>query len=155
MRPRCLERGRAWHRRGAGAFSLPGFAPPDCTPPRRALRGFTLVEVLVALVIIAVGLTAAMRGAIKLTGDSHDIDLRLYAALAAQNQLNEMRLTQSVAAPIDADYDCEEGGVTFHCHQHVTTTPNPFFRWVEIRVTTGGDDTHNLADMMTLLRVSQ
>jgi general secretion pathway protein I len=129
--------------------------PAPLPEARPRAGGFTLLEVLVALVIIAVALTAALRGAIALTGGSRDIDRRLYATLAAQNVLNELRLTQSVAAPIDADFDCAEGGVTFHCWQHVTTTPNPFFRWVELRVTESGDSGYNLADMMTLLRVSQ
>jgi len=113
-----------------------------------------LLEVLVALTIIAVALTAAMRGAIALTGNSHDVDLRVYATLIAQNQLLELRLSQSQVSPVDAEYDCEQGGVVFHCVQKVITTPNPFFRWVEIRVTDGSDQARQLADMMSLLRVN-
>ncbi len=116
--------------------------------------GFTLLEVLVALTIIAVALTAAMRGAIALTGNSHDIDLRLYATLIAQNQLLELRLGQKQVAPVDAEYDCEQGGEIFHCRQKVIPTPNPFFDWVEIHVSAGSDPAHELADMMALLRVN-
>lgn len=117
-------------------------------------RGFTLLEVLVALTIIAVALTAAMRGAMALTSNSHDVDLRVYATLIAQNQLLELRLGQSQVSPVDAEYDCDQGGIVFHCRQKVITTPNPFFRWVEIRVTDGSENARDLADMMTLLRVN-
>lgn len=120
--------------------------------PVRAGRGFTLLEVLVALTIIAVALSAAMRGAMAITSSSHDVDLRICATLEAQNQLLEMRLLQNRTAPIDAEYACEQGGIKFHCRQHVLTTPNPFFRWVEIHVTEEGGS-REYASMMTLLRV--
>jgi general secretion pathway protein I len=127
--------------------------PAACSEAGAArAAGFTLLEVLVALTIIAVALTAAMRGAISVTGNSRDVDLRVYATLAAQNQLLEMRLQQSVSAPSDASYDCEQGGVVFRCSQHVLATPNPFFRWVEIHVADGGSG-RELASMITLLRV--
>ena len=118
-----------------------------------AAAGFTLLEVLVALTIIAVALTAAMRGAIALTGNSRDVDSRVYATLIAQNQLLELRLAQSQAQLGDSEFDCEQGGVTFHCRQKVLSTPNPFFRWVEIHVMDVSEHPRDLADMMTLLRV--
>jgi general secretion pathway protein I len=115
-------------------------------------RGFTLLEVLVALTIIAVALTAAMRGAMAITNNAREVDLRLYATLEAQNQLLEMRLLQSRALPIDSDFTCEQGGVKFHCRQHQLATPNPFFRWVEMHVTEA-DGSREYASMMALLRV--
>jgi general secretion pathway protein I len=121
-------------------------------PARR--RGFTLLEVLVALTIIAVALTAAMRGAMALTGNSRDIDLRLYAGLVAQNQLLELRLLGSQTVPGDLDFECEQGGYTFRCIQTVAPTPNPFFRWVEIRVRDTGENPRDLADLMSLMRFS-
>ena len=125
---------------------------PSAPPPAGA--AFTLIEVLVALTIIAVALTAAMRGAIALTGNSRDLDLRVYATLVAQNQLAEVRLAQGQSAPVNATYDCAQAGVTFQCRQKVIATPNPFFRWVEIHVSTTADPPRELADMMALLRVN-
>jgi len=122
--------------------------------PRRRAAAFTLIEVLVALTIIAVALTAAMRGALALTGNSRELDLRVYATLVAQNQLAEVRLAQGQSAPVNATYDCAQAGVTFQCRQKVIATPNPFFRWVEIHVSSTDEPPRELADMMALVRVN-
>lgn len=128
-------------------------ARPPCQGAAARRRGFTLLEVLVALTIIAVALSAAMRGAIALTGNAHEVDRRVYATLIAQNQLAELRLAQGQGAPTDSEFDCEQGGVVFHCRQKIVTTPNPFFRWVEIHVSDGDDPARDLAELMALLKV--
>jgi general secretion pathway protein I len=117
-------------------------------------RGFTLLEVLVALAIIAVALTAALRGAMALTSNSRDVDLKLFATLTAENRLLELRFGRTQVSPGDADFDCQQPVVALHCHQSITATPNPFFRRAEVRVDGGGDNPHQLADLMALLPVN-
>jgi general secretion pathway protein I len=119
---------------------------------RRA--GFTLLEVLVALAIVAVALTASMRGAMTLTNNSRDVDRKLYAVLTAQNQLLEVRFIGGQAAPGDSEFECSQGGVQFHCRQTISTTPNPFFRRVEVHVSSEGDDAREYADLMALLPIT-
>lgn len=116
--------------------------------------GFTLLEVLVALAIIAVALTAALRGAAALTSNSHDVDLKLYAVLVAENQLLELRFGRKQVGVGEAQFDCEQGGVMFLCTQSVTATPNPFFRRVEVHVATRGEGAREFADLMGLLPVN-
>jgi general secretion pathway protein I len=119
-------------------------------------RGFTLLEVLVALVIIGVALAAAMRGALSLTGTAEDTRFKLLASLTAENRLIELRLARQRLEVGQNTSDCEEGGVKFVCEQTVKTTPNPFFRRVELRVYRNQDDQRRqYAEMLTVLPTNQ
>jgi general secretion pathway protein I len=121
---------------------------------RRA--GFTLLEVLVALVIIGVALAAAMRGAMALANAAEDARLKLLAALTAENRLLELRLARQRLDLGQSMTDCEQGGVAFACEQIIKSTPNPFFRRVELRVfTESGGGRRQLAEMMTVLPTNQ
>ena len=114
-------------------------------------RGFTLLEVLVALTIVAVALTAALRGAMAVTGNARDARLKLYAIMAGQNQLLELRLAHAQISPGETQFECEQGGVVFRCTQKVSPTPNPFFRFAEVHVATGGEGAHEFAELVSLL----
>ncbi len=115
-------------------------------------RGFTLLEVLVALVIIGIALAAAMRGALSLTGNAADSRRMLLATIAAENRLLELRLTRGQLALGQTSLDCPEGGVAFTCEQIVKSTPNPFFRRVELRVFYRDADTQRrYAELMAVL----
>ncbi|MEF9995804.1 MAG: type II secretion system minor pseudopilin GspI [Burkholderiaceae bacterium] len=117
-------------------------------------RGFTLLEVLIALVIIGVALAAAMRGAMALTDTADDTRARLYAGLLAENQLRELRLAREQIATGQTRSDCEQGGVTFVCEQTVLPTPNPFFRRIELRVySSGTGEPRRYAELVGLLPI--
>jgi general secretion pathway protein I len=119
---------------------------------QRAARGFTLLEVLVALVIIGVALSAAMRGAIALTGTAEDTRFRLLGTIAAENRLLELRLLRQRLEVGQSTTDCDEAGVKFVCEQAIKGTPNPFFRRVELRVSRGTEAGRRVyAEMMTIL----
>ena len=117
-------------------------------------QGFTLLEVLVALTIIAVALTAALRGAMALTGNAHDIDRKLYAVITAENQQLELRFGRAQVGAGESRFDCEQGGVIFLCTQSVSPTPNPFFRRVEVHVASTDEQPRDFADLMALLPVN-
>ena len=123
--------------------------------PRR--RGFTLLEVLIALVIIGVALAASMRGAMSLTTSAEYTREKMLAVMTAENRLLEMRLARERLEQGEATLPCEQGGMTFQCVQAVKPTPNPFFRRVEVRVFKPASDGSQrmLAELMTVLPTNQ
>src|SRR5882672_9784724 len=136
----------------------PDGAPLRRTDVARGSRGagFTLLEVLVALVIIGVALAAAMRGAMSLTNAADDTRLKLLATLTAENRLLELRLARQRLDIGQSTADCEQGGITFACEQAIKSTPNPFFRRIEMRVFIDSANGHRqLAEMMSVLPTNQ
>lgn len=109
-------------------------------------RGFTLVEVLVALAIVAVALFAALRasGAAAVnTGDYRD---RLLAQWVAGAVMARAQIQRPLPALGDTTIEMEQGGQRFAAIQRVSDTPNPRFRRVDIEVRLGGTtEAHRLA----------
>jgi len=93
-----------------------------------------LLEVLVAMVVIGVVLLAAVRGAMSLTNSARDVRAKLLAVLTAENRILELRLSgPQLLVGLNRD-DCEQGGLHFVCEQSIQSTPNPFFKRVQVRV---------------------
>jgi len=115
-------------------------------------RGFTLLEVLVALAIIGVALGASMRGVMSMTANAEDTRLKLLATVEAENRLLELRLTGGQLPIGEARIDCPQGGFTLSCEQNIKGTPNPFFRRVELRVwRPDADPPRLLAELLAVL----
>ena len=123
----------------------------------RWTRGFTLLEVLVALVIIGVALAAAMRGAMSMTSTAEYTREKMLAVMTAENRLLELRLARERLEQGETSLPCEQGGQTFQCVQAVKPTPNPFFRRVEVRVFRSQDEgsPRMLAELMTVMPTNQ
>ena len=97
-------------------------------------RGFTLVEVLVALAIISIALMAALRVAGGGTNSVGELRARLLAGWVAQNLLAEQRSRGDWPAPGLLRGAQREGGIDFIWREEVIATPNVMFRRVDIHV---------------------
>ncbi|WP_196485453.1 type II secretion system minor pseudopilin GspI [Burkholderia cepacia] len=113
-------------------------------------RGFTMIEVLVALAIIAVALAASIRAVGTMATNASDLHRRLLAGWSADNALAQMRLTHAWPEIGEQSFDCSQGNVQLVCTQRVSTTPNPVFRRVRISVSTPGH-AGVLAQMVTVV----
>jgi len=97
-------------------------------------RGFTLLEVLVALVIVGTALGASLRAIGSLTQNSGDLRASMMATWSAENRLTQIRITQEWPAIGNRQFPCPQAELALLCDEQVVATPNPFFRRVEIAV---------------------
>lgn len=99
---------------------------------RRA--GFTLIEILVALAIVAVALAAGMRAIAQSTDGASALKQRTLALWVAQNRLASAQLEPAVPALGERLGQALEAGAPFVYRETISGTPNPSFRKIEIVV---------------------
>lgn len=114
-------------------------------------QGFTLIEVLVALAIVAIALGSALRAVGSVAANTEALHDRLLAGWSADNRLSELHLQRAWPDFGATTLPCPQGGIALTCVQTVTPTANPRFRRVE--VTVRGVETGDtlLADLVTVL----
>lgn len=108
-------------------------------------RGFTLIEVLVALGITAIALVAGLKATASLTNNALRQSDMMLAQLCAENELVRLRLAQQMPGIGEATSTCRQGSQAFEVVMAVAPTPNPNFRRVDAIVRQGPN---------SLLRVS-
>jgi len=104
--------------------------------PARSAKscGFTLVEVLVALAIVAVALAAGLQASGALTRHVQRHSDMVLAQLCAENELVRLRLQRRLPDTGDTETPCEQAGQSLTLTVSVRTTPNPNFRRVDAKV---------------------
>lgn len=100
----------------------------------RPAHGFTLIEVLVALAIVAITLGAGIKAAGALTTNTQRMADVTSAQWCADNQLAGLRLSKLTPPVGDSDFSCVELGQNFRGTLTVRPTPNPLFVNVDAKV---------------------
>lgn len=100
----------------------------------RPVRGFTLLEVLVALVIVGTALGAGLRAVGSLTSNSAGLRASMMATWSAENRLVQIRLGREFPEVGKRNFACGQGDLELICQEEVLVSPNPQLRRVEVSV---------------------
>lgn len=103
------------------------------------MKGFTLIEILVALVILAVALAATTRAAGVATDGALETRHRILATWAAENRVAEMRARKLFPSAATTQFTVEQGGMALSIEETVSETANPTIRRVELAVADARD----------------
>ncbi|HEY2254205.1 MAG TPA: type II secretion system minor pseudopilin GspI [Variovorax sp.] len=105
----------------------------------RPARGFTLIEVLVALGIVAIALMAGTQATMALTRNAQRQSDVMLAQLCAENELIKARLAPQMPAVGDAGSVCTQANQSFGVTVTTTATLNPNFSRVDVQVRDADD----------------
>ena len=114
----------------------------------KQVRGFTLVEVLVALGIVAIALVAGLQATAALTNNAQRQSDVLLAHLCAENELVRLKLAKQLPSVGESEQACQQAGQAFLVRVKVATTPNPSFRRVDAQVFAGASPVLRLSTVM-------
>ena len=122
-------------------------------PPARAstiaahagARGFTLIEILVALALLAVALAAGMRALAQGADGASTLKARTLALWVAQNRLAAVQIAPDALVAGESRGDAVQAGMAFVWTVKVSPTPNPAFQRIDIAVAERDIPTYLLA----------
>jgi general secretion pathway protein I len=97
-------------------------------------QGFTLIEVLVALGIVAIALMAGLRSTDALSRNASRQSTQWLAQICAENEFSRLRLSRQVPPVGESSASCLQAGLDLQVNLTVQVTPNPNFRRVDARV---------------------
>lgn len=107
---------------------------------RRAERGFTLIEVLVALVIVAVAVGTGLKAAASLTDNAQRLSEVMAAQWCADNQLVTLTSrTGSYPGIGETRFECEQLGRVYRGRLIVRGTANADMRVIDAVVSNDND----------------
>ena len=106
----------------------------------RRSGGFTLLEVMVALAIVALSLTAVAASMNQMIGSATTMQERTYASWIAQNRIAEMRLANVMPEVSTTSGEVEFGNTRWVWRAVVSETGIANFRRIDVSVSNEDDD---------------
>lgn len=114
-------------------------------------RGFTLVEVLVALGIVSLALLAGMRATESLVNNAQRLSDVLLGQICVENELIKVRLSKSMPNVGNSTFTCEQAGKTMSGKMTVTATLNAGLRRVDAEVFNDGQTSTSVIKLSTIV----
>jgi general secretion pathway protein I len=100
----------------------------------RRARGFTLLEVLVALAIVTLGMAAVLGALSSSAGTVSYLRDKTFAQWVALNRIATIRISGQQPATGNTDGDVDYAGVSWHYRQEVVTTDVPGILRIDVKV---------------------
>lgn len=101
--------------------------------PRRE-RGFTILEVMVALLIFMLMATAIIKSQ-GLAADAHErIKNRTFATMIAQNQMAELRIAKAPPSPGQSKKDLDFANIEWKLVTNISVTEDPKLLRVDLEL---------------------
>ena len=103
-------------------------------------RGFTLLEVMVALAIVSLSLVTVAASMNQMIGSATTMQERTYASWIAQNKIAEMRLANVMPEVSSSSGEVEFGNSRWVWRAVVSETGVANFRRIDVTVSNADDD---------------
>jgi general secretion pathway protein I len=100
----------------------------------RPLRGFTLIEVLVALLVFSIIATIAAQMSSQYIGTYERVRDKTLAGWVADNRINELRLQETLPPVSVNSKDMEYGPFRWRVDTSIINTQDPSIRRVKVAV---------------------
>lgn len=100
----------------------------------RRQRGFTLMEMLVAVGVLAIALGAIIGNGARFANNAAGLRDKSLALFVARNRMTEIELGKAWPALGKANEDVELGDIKWTWRTEVKTTQDPGLRRIDIRV---------------------
>ncbi len=120
---------------------------------RPGSRGFTLVEVLVALGVAAISLTASLKATSSMVTSNEELRMRLVGTWSAENRMAQIRLEKQWPDIGNTQFSCDQANFKLNCKQKITAMPYKEIRGVELEVF--AEDGHRIARLVGFAKSGQ
>ncbi len=114
---------------------------------RKNCQGFTLLEVIIALGIIAVGILAVSRAITGIAETTITLEQRMVASWVASNRLETLRILKSTPVPGTTNGSEEMAERVWYYRETTTSTADPYLFRIDITVYTDEEETEEAASL--------
>jgi len=114
-------------------------------------KGFTLLEILVALAIVAVGTAAVMQSISSTSRTLHAAEKKMLATWLASDRIAELRLAHVWPSIGGAERNVTAANQVWHYREEFSATADPDVMRVDVSVYDDADKTYKNAEMFAYL----